>query len=283
VSAPTDEQVTDEATEVDEDAQSSSSGTGSTIVGMTTWQKVVHYAGIPTLVFLALLGLYIWLTGQELDSIEARNITLDNILGQTRRHVVLTVLSTFFVVILAVPTGIIATRPGTRRIAPVVIGLGNAGQAIPSLGLLAIIYFAFRTIPALPSTGIVPVVTALVAYSFLPILRNTMVGLEGVNRDVLEAGKGMGMSQRQVLSRIELPLAIPVMLAGVRTALILNVGTATLAFLFGGGGLGFIIFTGFNLKRTPVLVTGAVIAACLALIVDYIGGLIEEWLTPRGL
>jgi osmoprotectant transport system permease protein len=250
---------------------------------MTTRQRILHYGGIPTLVVIILILLYLYISGQELDSIEARNITLDNILSQTRRHIWLTILSTIIVVSLAVPLGIIATRPRTRRLAPAIIGLGNAGQAIPSLGLLAIVFVAFSALPALPSTGVVPVTFALVAVSFLPILRNTMVGLDGVDRDVLEAGSGMGMSQNQVLRLIELPLAIPVMLAGVRTALILNVGTATLAFLFGGGGLGFIIFTGFNLKRTPILVTGAVLAAVLALLVDYIGGLIEEWLTPKGL
>jgi len=250
---------------------------------MTPRQKVVHYAGMPLLIIVALVLLYVYINAQELDSIEARNITLDNILNQTQRHIWLTVLSTAIVVSLAVPLGIVATRPGTRRLAPVIIGLGNAGQAIPSLGLLAIVFVAFGSIPVLPSTGVIPVTFALVAVSFLPILRNTMVGLTGVDRDVLEAGSGMGMAPRQVLRQIELPLAVPVMLAGVRTALILNVGTATLAFLFGGGGLGFIIFTGFNLKRTPVLVTGAVLAAMLALLVDYIGGLIEEWLRPKGL
>jgi osmoprotectant transport system permease protein len=267
----------------EQDTQAARSEVRSDPHAMSTRQKLVHYAGIPLFVIFVLALLYFWLNGQELDSIEARNITLDNIWTQTRRHVWLTVLSTVIVVSLAVPLGIIATRPSTRRLAPLIIGLGNAGQAIPSLGLLAIIFFVFGQIPVLPSTGVVPVTAALVAVSFLPILRNTMVGLEGVDRDILEAGSGMGMTQRQVLRKIELPLAIPVVLAGVRTALILNVGTATLAFLFGGGGLGFIIFTGFNLKRTPVLVTGAVLAAMLALLVDYVGSLIEEWLTPRGL
>jgi osmoprotectant transport system permease protein len=269
--------------ESEEDPQSARMEVRSDPHAMTTRQKIFHYAGIPVFVIIVLIALYAWITSLTLDSIEARNITIDNILAQTRRHIWLTILSTVIVVALAVPLGIIATRPRTRRLAPAIIGLGNAGQAIPSLGLLAIVFYVFSSIPALPSTGVVPVTIALVAVSFLPILRNTMVGLDGVDRDVLEAGSGMGMSQPQVLRQIELPLAIPVVLAGVRTALILNVGTATLAFLFGGGGLGFIIFTGFNLKRTPVLVTGAVIAACLALIVDYIGGLIEEWLTPRGL
>ena len=246
-------------------------------------RKVLHYAAMPVFLLIVVGGLALWVGGQELDAIETRELSLDPIISETRRHLLLTLLSTFFVLILAVPLGIVATRPGTRRLAPALIGLGNAGQAIPSLGLLAIIFFTFRTNPALPSTGIVPVVVALTVYSFLPILRNTMVGLDAVNRDVLEAGQGMGMSKRQVLTRLELPLAVPVILAGVRTALVLNVGTATLAFLFAAGGLGSIIFSGFQLARTPVLVTGAVLTAVLALLVDYIGGLVEEWLTPRGL
>jgi osmoprotectant transport system permease protein len=243
----------------------------------------LHYAAMPIFLAVVIAVLALWVNGQELDPIETRELALDSIISETRRHIVLTVISTFLVLILAVPLGIVATRPGTRRLAPAIIGLGNAGQAIPSLGLLAIIFFLFRENPALPSTGIVPVVVALTVYSFLPILRNTMVGLDAVNRDVLEAGQGMGMSKRQVLTRLELPLAVPVILAGVRTALVLNVGTATLAFLFAAGGLGSIIFSGFQLARTPVLVTGAVLTAVLALLIDYIGGLVEEWLTPAGL
>lgn len=247
------------------------------------WRKVAHYAAMPVFLLVVVGGLALWVGGQELDSIEQRELQLGVIIEQTIRHIQLALLSTVFVLALAVPLGIAATRPRVRRFAPLIIGLGNAGQAIPSLGMLALIFFAFRTIPWLPSTGLVPVVGALTAYSFLIILRNTMVGLDAVNRDVLEAGSGMGMSKRQVLWRLELPLAVPVILAGIRTALVLNVGTAALAFLFGGGGLGNIIFSGFNLQRTPVLMTGAVLTAVLALAVDYVAGLVEEWLTPRGL
>jgi osmoprotectant transport system permease protein len=246
-------------------------------------RRTIRYVGMPLFLAAVLGVLYLYVQAQELDSIEQRRLTQDILLGQTWQHVRLTFLSTFFVLLLAVPFGILATRPGTRRFAPAIIGLGNAGQAIPSLGLLAILFAIFRVTPALPSTGTVPVVVALVGYSFLPILRNTMVGLDQVDRSVLEAGRGMGMSNLLVLRRIELPLAVPVILAGVRTALTLNVGTATLAFLFGGGGLGQTIFQGFNLRRTPILVTGAVLVAVLALLVDYVAGLVEERMTPRGL
>ncbi|HSK97282.1 MAG TPA: ABC transporter permease [Euzebyales bacterium] len=247
------------------------------------WRRVAHYATMPMLLTIVIGALALWVGGQELDSIEQRELQRTVLIDQTQRHVMLALLSTVLVLVLAVPLGILATRPRTRRLAPLIIGLGNAGQAVPSLGMLALIFFLFRTIPALPSTGVVPVVAALTAYSFLPILRNTMVGLDTVDRDVLEAGRGMGMSTRQVLLRLELPLAVPVILAGVRTALVLNVGTATLAYLFGGGGLGDIIFSGFQLRRTPVLITGAVLTAVLALLIDYVAGLFEEWLTPEGL
>lgn len=247
------------------------------------WRKVVRYAGMPLFLVVVLVLLYTWVQGQGLDDIEQRALTQDVLLEQLRQHIFLTVTSTVIVLALAVPLGILMTRPGFKRYAPVVIGFGNAGQAIPSLGLVALVYGILRTVEWLPSTGRTPVVTALVAYSFLPILRNTMIGLQQVDDDMLEAGRGMGMSNLGVLRKIELPLAVPVILAGVRTALVLNVGTATLAFLFGAGGLGDTILTGFGLRRTPVLVTGAVLTAVLALFVDYVAGLVEEWLTPRGL
>lgn len=252
--------------------------------GRRAWRsQAMHYVGMPLLLVAVLAVLYLWVQGQELDSIEARTLTADNLISGTQRHVLLTLLSTFFVLFLAIPLGIFITRPGRRRYAPAIIGLGNAGQAIPSLGLLALLFYLFRTTEWLPSTGIFPVVVSLVGYSFLPILRNTMVGLDQVDRSVLEAGRGMGMPNRLVLWRIELPLAIPVILAGVRTALVLNVGTATLAFLFGGGGLGEIIFSGIGLRRTVITVTGATLVSVLALLVDYLAGLVEEKLTPRGL
>ncbi len=245
--------------------------------------SAVRYLGMPVFLAAVLVGLYLWVNGQELDSIETRTLTYSELSTQAIQHITLTIYSTFFVLLLAVPLGILVTRPKLRRYAPAIIGLGNAGQAIPSLGLLALLFYIFRTQPGLPSTGTFPVVVSLVGYSFLPILRNTMVGLDQVDRFVLEAGSGMGMSNRKVLTAIELPLAVPVVLAGVRTALVLNVGTAALAFLFGGGGLGQTIFSGFQLRRTPVLLTGAVLVAVLALLVDYVAGLIEEKLTPKGL
>lgn len=244
---------------------------------------LLRYLGMPLLLGGTLVALYLWISGQQLDSVEARVLTQDFITEAVLQHMVLAALSTLAVLLLAIPLGIVATRPGRERTAATIIGLGNAGQAIPSLGMLALLFFLFAEISWLPSTGTVPVVVALTAYSFLPILRNTMVGLDGVDASVLEAGRGMGMSNRQVLRRLELPLAVPVILAGVRTALVINIGTAALAFLFGGGGLGTIIFRGYQLNRTSVLTVGAVLTAVLALFVDWLAGLVEERLTPEGI
>jgi osmoprotectant transport system permease protein len=242
-----------------------------------------RYLAMPVFVLGSLGLLLLWIGGLELDSIEQRQLRFDVIWPQVVRHVQLSAISTGIVIGLAVPVGIIATRPRFRRVTPYVIGLGNAGQAIPSLGLLGLIFLLARTTDLLPSTGTVPAVAALVAYSFLPILRNTMVGLQQVDSAVLEAGRGMGMSNGLVLRKLELPLSVPVILAGVRTALIINVGTATIVFLLGGGGLGRIIFQGFQVQRLSLLVTGAVLVAVLALLVDHVAGIVEERLTPKGL
>jgi osmoprotectant transport system permease protein len=243
----------------------------------------LRWFGMPLALGGVLLLTYLYVTSSELDAIEARQLTFARLWEQTARHIALTVYSTFWVLLLAIPLGIVATRRWARNVAPVIIGLGNAGQAIPSLGLLGLIFLLARTTDLLPSTGTVPAVTALVAYSFLPILRNTMIGLQQVDPAVLEAGRGMGMSSGRVLRRIELPLSVPVILAGVRTALILNVGTAALVFLIGGGGLGRTIFQGFQLQRPPLLITGAVLVAVLALFIDHLAGLVEEKLAPKGL
>ena len=131
--------------------------------------------------------------------------------------------------------------------------------------------------------GFRPALFALVLYALLPVLRNTMVGLDRVDRFLIDAGRGMGLARSTILFRIELPLAVPVMLAGIRVALILNVGTATLATFTNAGGLGALIDTGVTLNRIPILLTGSVLTAVLALGVDWIAGLTERVLRPRGL
>lgn len=285
-------QTTSERPDPDDGSQDDEAVTGqSTEPSSLAWltdeqsqfRRVFRYSAMPLFLAVVLGSLYLWVGGQELDSVESRSLNADYMLSRLGEHVMLTLLSTVAVLLIAVPLGIVATRPGRERVATVITGLGNAGQAIPSLGLLGILFFLFFEIPVLPPTGTLPAVVALTVYSLLPILRNTIVGIRGVDEAVLESGKGMGLSNRQVLRQLELPLAVPVILAGVRTALVLNVGTAALAFLLGGGGLGEMITRGFQLSRLSVLLTGAVLTGALALLIDWLGGIAEETLAPQGL
>jgi osmoprotectant transport system permease protein len=235
------------------------------------------------LVLAAVVGaLALYLGSRELDSIERRSLDLEIIVTALLAHVQLTAISSALVIAIAIPLGIMLTRPVARRAAPAVLGLANIGQAVPSIGVLAL----FAVLVGLGRTG---VIVALVLYSFLSVLRNTMVGLEGIDPAVIDAARGMGLSKLQTLRRIELPLAVPVMLAGVRTALILNVGTATLATFTlgappdGSGGLGELINSGLRLGRLDtVVLAGAVLTAVLALLIDWAAGLVEDTLRPRG-
>ncbi len=199
-----------------------------------------------------------------------------NLKPQLQQHLSLAIWSTVFVILLAVPLGVWLTRPKYKRFGGPVLAVATSGQATPAFGLLIL---AFAWLGRGPWT----VVWALTLFSILPVLRNTMVGLEQVNPSVIEAGKGMGLTDRQVLRQVEIPLAVPIILAGVRTALIINVGMATLAFLIGGGGLGVTISSGLKLGRDVVVITGAGLTAIIALSVDWIASVIERALRPRGL
>lgn len=230
---------------------------------------------LPIVLLAVLAALYLYVHGQALDSIERRSLNSGYILQRVWQHVRLTAVSTVLVILIAVPLGVLLTRPGLRRVSPVALAVVNVGQAVPSIGVLVLLGLIF-------SFGFRYAIIALVLYSFLPVLRNTMTGLQRVDRSLIDAGRGMGMTKRSVLVRVELPLAVPVMMAGIRTALILNVGTATLATYTNAGGLGDIIDAGLRLNRTPVLLTGAILAAVLALTIDWLAGLAEWRLRPRG-
>lgn len=234
------------------------------------------YAFMPLMVLVAALLLYFYVNGQQLDSIEQRRLNRDFITAATIQHVELTAASTAFVILLAVPLGIVLTRPATKRLTPLFLGLANAGQTVPSIGVLVLLAF-------LIGIGERSAIIALVAYSFLPVLRNTMVGLQQVDPAIIEAGRGMGLTKMQVLLRCELPLAVPIILAGFRIALIISVGTATLATFVNAGGLGDIINNGIVQNRQTVTITGAALTAMLALVVDWLAGIAEDFLRPKGL
>ncbi|WP_299958478.1 ABC transporter permease [uncultured Modestobacter sp.] len=230
----------------------------------------------PVLVALGLLAYVVWRSTTTLSDTEARQLGAATLWDSVLRHLQLTVVAAVIVLLIAIPLGIALTRPALRRFTPLVIGLANVGQAAPAIGLFVLLAdwlgFGFGT-----------TIVALVVYSALPVLRNTMVGLQGVDARLVEAGRGMGMSGAAVLFRVELPLAVPVMLSGVRTALVLLVGTATLATFIAGGGLGVLINTGITLSLNSLLVSGAVLVALLALAIDWLGRVVEHVARPKGL
>ena len=240
-------------------------------------RSLTGYLLVPVLLLLASAALFGYVSTQELDSIEARSLNRARLTEAVLRHIELTVVSTVLVVLIAVPLGVLLTRPRARRVRPLLLTIANIGQAVPTIGVLALLAVAFLFL------GFRAAVVGLVAYAVLPVLRNTMVGLDQVDESVLEAGRGMGLSARQTLLRIELPLAVPVVLAGIRTALIINVGSATLATFINSGGLGDIIVAGLSTDRVLVQVVGAGLTSLLALLVDHLAGLAEDLLRPRGL
>jgi osmoprotectant transport system permease protein len=198
----------------------------------------------------------------------------DEIIVATIQHIQLSLAAVLIAILISVPIGVILTR--NQRMAGTVIGIASLFQTIPSLALLGFM------IPLL-GIGWVPAVVALTIYGLLPILRNTYTGIMNVDKAMKEAGVGMGMTSMQVLFRVELPLALSVIMAGIRTATVLIIGVATLAALIGAGGLGDLIFRGIAMVKTELILAGAIPAALLALLFDKILELIEKAVTPQGL
>ncbi|GAA4228631.1 ABC-type proline/glycine betaine transport system permease subunit [Streptosporangium album] len=230
----------------------------------------------PLAVCAALAALYAWVGTLELDSIERRSLNRTVILTKAVEHIQLTLVATALVLVIAIPLGIVASRARNRLITPVILTAANLGQAIPCIGLLVLCTF-------LMGVGFQTALVGLVAYAVLPVLRNTMIGVQQVDPTLIEAARGMGMTRGQILRRVELKLAVPAILAGLRTALVLTVGVATLGAFVAAGGFGELIINGLKLNRMPVTVVGAVLTACIAFAVDWLGALAENLLKPRGM
>lgn len=240
------------------------------------WRHLAGMAVRPIILAAVLLVLYLWVHSQVLDSIETRALSPAKIRVDLWQHVQLSLIATALTIAIAVPLGVLLTRPFARWVKPIGLGLGNLGQAIPSIGLIVLLALWL-------GIGFWTAVIGLVAYATLPILRNTIVGLDGVDPALKEAARGMGMSRLAVLRRVELPLAVPVILAGVRIALVLTVATATLATFIDAGGLGGGLVAGIKLNRPTLSLTYGILAAVLALFADWVGGIAEDVLRPRGL
>ncbi|WP_018664200.1 osmoprotectant update ABC transporter permease/substrate-binding subunit OpuFB [Heyndrickxia acidiproducens] len=191
--------------------------------------------------------------------IEVFSTRKGQLLSALWEHVQISLISLFIAILIAIPLGIYLTHK--QRIAEIIIGITAVLQTIPSLALLGLLIPLF-------GIGTVPAVIALVAYALLPLLRNTYTGIKEVDPVLVEAADAMGMNRRKRLLKVELPLAMPVMMAGVRTATILIVGTATIAALIGAGGLGDIILLGIDRNDYTLIFLGAVPAALLAIVLD---------------
>lgn len=189
------------------------------------------------------------------------------ILALTIEHLEITLVALAFTLVLGIPVGILMTR--YERFSQPILGFVGMIQTIPSLALLGFL------IPFL-GIGQVPAIIALILYSLLPIVQNTYVGIDEVDPAVVEAATGIGMSPMQRLFKVELPLALPVLFAGIRTATVLNVGVATICALIGAGGLGSLIFRGINLNNSNMILAGAIPAALLALFLDFLLRLMQK-------
>ena len=198
-----------------------------------------------------------------------------DIIYLSQQHMKLVAISGGLAILVGVPLGLWLSRPRMRRVAESMMQALNIGSTSPTLAVLALAM-------SLLGIGVVPAIFGLWVASLLPIVRNTYAGLLGVPAYYIEAATGMGMRPRQILQGVEMPNALFVTFAGIRTALAINVGTAPLAFLIGGGGLGELIFTGIDLNDPGMMLAGAIPTALLAVLVDYVVGVIAYWVVPRG-
>jgi osmoprotectant transport system permease protein len=196
------------------------------------------------------------------------------VLQLTLEHLWLVGLSTLFAVVIGIPLGILLTRRPVLE--KPVLGAANVMQTIPSLALFGFLLPA----PWIGQRADRIAILALTLYALLPLIRNTYVGITGVDRAIVEAGRGMGLTDRQLLFQVELPLAMSVIIAGVRVATVISVGLATIAAAVGAGGLGEYIFRGLAMVNNTVILAGAVPAALLAILADVALGVLEKRLQP---
>lgn len=252
----------------------------------------------PIVAILLAVGVLIWALGlHDLTTKQKATVNVTSIGKLAVQHLLITFVVAVIVILIGVSVGILVTRPALTWLAPVFIGIANIGASAPAVGLLVLYYLAVGSsssaISWLPKGPIASIgwvsgvtwagVLPIAFYALLPVLRNTILGFQEVDDTLIDAGRGQGMSGGGLLRRIEFPLAVPYILAGLRTSLVLAVGTATLCFLVGSGGLGILIDTGYKLNDNVALVLGGVLAVALALLVDWLGALAEQFLGPKGL
>jgi osmoprotectant transport system permease protein len=248
---------------------------------MPVLREILSWVGVPILLAIVVLLLY----NQVVYRIEPETMSYRAIFdedGQPSKltryillHIEVVFVSALLAVLVAVPAGILITREGFRDFAPLILGIANIGQTVPSMAILGLSMTSL-------GIGFNPSLLALWFYSLLPIVRNTATGIDEVDRAIIEAARGMGMTKRQILFRIELPLALNVIAAGVRTAVVINVGTAALTTFIGWSSLGHLMAAGLRVKRMQMVIVAAVLTAVFAIGLDFVMGKVQQLLAPRG-
>lgn len=205
----------------------------------------------------------------------------DKLLGWTWQHLQIVLIANAIAVVLGVLIGMWVSGKGREHIADGVIYAASILMTIPSLALFGILMGVLYAM-SLPSIGMLPVIIALTLYGLLPIIRNTHTALREVDPAMIEAGRGMGMSGLQLLLRVKMPLAVPVILAGLRQAMVMNIGIAAIGSYLGAGGLGQPIFRGLANYRKDLVLAGAIVVSVLAVLTDLVMAGVEKLVTPRG-
>lgn len=192
------------------------------------------------------------------------------------RHFLLFLISMAFAIAVGIFLSIVITREGHEKVGQVILSITGASQAVPSVAVIALVFLFI-------GIGMKPALVALVIYSLVPIVFNATSGILSVDPGVLEAAKGMGLTKSQRLWHIKIPLAMPVIMSGIRSSATINIGTVTVAAIIGAGGLGDIIYTGLKLNRPEMIFIGAGLAAIIAILVDTVLMYVERKVTPKGL
>ncbi|WP_182058114.1 osmoprotectant ABC transporter permease OsmY [Pantoea sp. ME81] len=231
--------------------------------------SLVSRAGLALLGIVAVIALLVW--GIGLNTLRDRQ---EDLIYLGQQHLFLVFWSMFFALLIGIPSGVLLSRPFARRWAEYVMQIFNVGNTLPPLAVLALAM-------VIVGIGDRPALIALFLASLLPIVRNTYSGLSAVPPSLIEAANGIGMTKFQRLRQVEIPNALPVILAGVRIATAINVGTAPLAFLIGASSFGELIFPGIYLNDFPTLILGAVATALFALILDLLLAALGRFLSPH--
>ncbi len=227
-------------------------------------------------IILVILGIAtaVYFVNNPGGTMAARLLNYDEIIRTCREHIILVIISIIGAILFSVPMGIIVTRPRFKSIAPIVDNLTNIAQTVPSLAVLALVYTAL-------GLGFKTGLFALWLYTLLPILRNTSAGIQAIPDEIIEAAKGMGMSPVHIIYKIELPLALPVIMAGIRVSAVVCTGAAALATFIGAGGLGDLVVTGLALSRNTIIFTGGILTALFGMFIDSIFGILESYLVTK--